>query len=689
MPYLLKLKIILQSKIFIGISLFFTILYVLIFTKFIAYDSKLDINEKILTGTIISFNIDGNKLSMIVKNNEKVQVSYYINSFEEKEYLEKNMLIGSKITIEGNLSKPYNNTIPNTFNYKKYLYNNKIYMIFNANKIKLSPNTSFLNKIKTKFIQKIANYNTSSAYLYALILGSTNYIPSDIYQEYQENGTTHLFAVSGMHITMLVLFLSTIFKKIKLSAILSNIIIIFVLFFYMFLIGFTPSILRGSLLFVLLFINRQLKIGLKTINLLYLLFVILIFINPFFIYNLSFIYSFTTSFGLILFSERFKGNYFIKLAKISLIAFLFSFPITLYNFYEINLLTVINNIIIVPFVTFILFPLALIAFILPIFEPLLNISVNILETINHLLNFLQVRLIVPNVNLLFILLSYIFIYLIYKFNFKYVVLLIILIIFYKLSPYIDSNSYVYFLDVGQGDSTVIVGNNLSYTVMIDTGGKIKYTTEDWQIRNNEFDLSTNIITFLKSIGLSKLDLLIITHGDIDHLGYALQIKKKIKIKNIWFNKNSYNKLEKDLLKGLSEANYNKLKIKNLNSNISEDENKSSLVLHFRIDKINFLIMGDAPKEVEREIMYKYSFKNDVIKLGHHGSKTSSDEEFLLKYYPRYAIISSGRNNNYNHPAKETIETLDALKIAHFNTQDKGTIVFKIKNIIKKIKFYPP
>lgn len=689
MPSLQRLRIILQSKKFIILSLLFIILYIAIFTKLISYESKIDKDTKSLTGTIISYTIDGNKLTMFIKAKEKVKVNYYINTLEEKEYLEENILLGSKIFLKGEISTPYNNTIPNTFNYKEYLYNNKIYVIFNADEITLSNKTDLLNRIKTNFIRKINKTGESSAYLYALVLGESDYIDSDVYEDYQKNGTTHLFAVSGMHIGFIALFLNKLFKKIHIKKLIGNILIVLFLIFYMFLVGFTPSILRGGLLFIFLLINKKSKLNLKTINVLYLLFLLLIIINPFYLYNLGFIYSFTTSFGLILFSNKITGNYIIQLLKISAIAFIFSFPITIYNFYEINLLTILNNVIIVPLVTTILFPLTLLTFILPFLSSLLSLGIHILEGLSGFLNIFAINLTIPKINMLYIFIYYIIIFMIYKYHLKYVIFLIVLTFIYKVHPYLDSNSYVYFLDVGQGDSTVIVGNNLSYTIMIDTGGTISYESEEWEKRNKSFDNANNIITFLKSIGITKLDLLIGTHGDMDHLGYAPKIIEEIKVKNIWLNNNKINELEQEVLTKINQNNFSKLKIINLNETISEDENESSLVLYFKVDQVKLLMMGDAPKSVEKRIAEQYDFSVDILKIGHHGSKTSSDKSFLAKYNPYYAIISSGRNNRYNHPALETIETLHELNISYFNTQDRGTIVYTIKDKIKKVNFFPP
>ncbi len=689
MPLSKKLKILLQSKKFIILSLIFILLYILIFTKIITYETKLDLNDNTYSGKIESFIIDGNKLSMLVNGEEKVQVTYYIKTKEEKEKLQQSLLIGDQVILKGEFNIPYNNTIPNIFNYREYLYNHQIYTTFSADTITLSNQTSFFNQIKTNFMRKIDKVGSSSAYLHALILGEISYIDNDIYQEYQKNGTTHLFAVSGMHVSALALFLSLLFQKIHLKELIGNTLIIFFLLFYMFLVGFTPSVLRGGLLFIFLLINKKFNIHLNTLVVLYLLFLLLALINPFYIYDLGFIYSFTTSFGLILFSKKITGNAFMKLLKISAIAFLFSFPITVYNFYEINLLTILNNVIIVPLVTSILFPLTLITFILPFLNSILMIGIYFLEWLTKFLNAFAINLVVPQINFIFIFLYYIGVYFIYKGKFKYFLFLVILTITYKLFPVLDRNSYVYFLDVGQGDSTLIVASHRKYVILIDTGGKITWEEEEWEKKNKVYDASRNTVTFLKSLGITKIDLLIGTHGDIDHIGYAKNIMKNIKVKNLWLNYNMVNELEKELLDINLPNNFDKLPIINLNKTIREDENESSLVLYFNLENINFLIMGDASKEIEKNITNTYSFAVDVIKIGHHGSKTSSDKTFLTKFKPKYAIISAGRNNSYNHPSSETLQTLNELRIPYFSTQEKGSIEYVLKDGIKKINFYPP
>lgn len=691
---MLRLKIILQSKIFIVFSILFILTYVLFFTKVVKYNSKYSDKTKNVSGIVIDFNIDGDKLNLLIKAQEKVKCTYYIKDEKEKDYLVNNLFLGTLVYLEGNFSVPNNNTIPNTFNYKKYLYNKKIYKIIEIDKIILdNSKIDMWNDIKNNIFKKLKNYSSFN-YLQAFILGDNSYIADDVYEIYRSNGVTHLFAVSGMHVSILVGFIIYILNKFKIKDILINVIVILFLSFFMFLTGFSASVIRAGLLYIFLLINKKIGLNLNTLIVLYLVLFILLLINPFYVFDLGFIYSFMTAFGLIIFNKKIQGGYIKKIMLVSTIAFMFSLPITLYNFYEFNLLTILNNIIIVPFVSIGLFPLALITFIFPFLDILLVYGIKILEFINSTLNVFSINIIVAKINIVFIFIYYIGVYLIYKKGYRYIGLLVLLVFIFKLVPFLDNNNYVYYLDVGQGDASLIITENRKDIVMIDTGGKIYFQKKDWQKRNKEFNLADNIITFLKSLGINTVDLLVITHGDKDHLGYAKDIMKSINIKALMLNNNQDNSLEKQLrqnvkisCKNIYQGKY--VNINNINDYIESDENDSSLVLNVTLDNKNFLFMGDAPKKVEQHILKKYKFKPSILKLGHHGSNTSSDFNFLNSYKPKYAIISAGRNNRYNHPAKETVDALNKLKIDYFNTQTCGTIKFIFRRNEEKIIFYTP
>jgi competence protein ComEC len=134
--------------------------------------------------------------------------------------------------------------------------------------------------------------------------------------------------------------------------------------------------------------------------------------------------------------------------------------------------------------------------------------------------------------------------------------------------------------------------------------------------------------------------------------------------------------------GLTLANYN------VYPELWSEENDESLVISFKINNFSYLIMGDAPKKIETAIMKDNEYiPCDILKVGHHGSKTSSSREFINQINPKYSIISVGKNNRYGHPNKEVLENLDNSKI--YRTDEDGIIMFKIKNNKLKIETCSP
>ena len=181
------------------------------------------------------------------------------------------------------------------------------------------------------------------------------------------------------------------------------------------------------------------------------------------------------------------------------------------------------------------------------------------------------------------------------------------------------------------------------------------------------------------------------HGDADHAGYALELLNNFKVINKYTNKGRKNTLEKKININSLETKYmsiDNIEIYSLNNNIYNNENKDSLVLLIKIYNKNFLFMADADKEVEKTIIEKYNLKDiDLLKVGHHGSKTSTSVSFINKINPKYSIISVGKNNKFGHPNTETLETLKNTKI--IRTDKAGTIKITINKNESLINTYSP
>ena len=673
----------------------FLVIYVFIATIVIQYESIYKGDETSITGKIISYSINGNKLKINIKDKEKLIATYYIDTEEELAYLKENIGIGKTITVNGTLNEPINNTIPNTFNYKKYLYNNKIYYLFDVHSYSIKNDNNLLEKAKDYLIKRAYN-SKNSEYLLVLVLGDKALISSDEYNTYQNNGTSHLLAVSGSHITVILLVLSFFLKKIK--EVPKLIIISLILLFFAFVTNNASAVNRAIYFFIINRINKLGNLKLSNIQVLFITAFILLLLDPFTIYDLGFIYSFCISLGIMYYSDKLNGNLLVATLKVSIIAFLFSLPISSYINYEVNLSSILINLIFVPWISYIVFPISIITFIFPIFNPILSILLSITNVLNNIGEFISIFINVPKMPLVVAIILFILL-LLAKNNKKYLYVILIILGLIKLSPLINSSYEVYFLDINQGDSAIIITPHKRDVVMIDTGGKITYEVEDWKKSNKSYNLSDNTIKFLKSKGITTIDYLITTHGDYDHIGNAKYIVENFKVEKVIFNCGEFNELETDLIKVLDEKKipyYSCIKELNIDNNKLyflqtkeyDNENDNSNVIYTELSGYNFMFMGDASSTTEKEIIDKYNLPDiDILKVGHHGSRTSSSIEFINEINPEYSIISVGKNNRYGHPNKEVLDALEESKI--YRTDQNGSIMFKINNNKLKIETCSP
>ena len=565
------------------------------------------------------------------------------------------------------------------------------YYKMNTNNIKIiSKNKNILYKIKNNLINRIDKIKRSD-YLKLFILGDNSYINKGVKKSYSTNGISHLFSVSGMHITLLSSLILFILNKIKKTNI-NYIIVILMLLLFMFLTNFTPSVIRSVLLFIFLYLNKIFNLNISAFKILLMIATIVLLINPYNIYNVGFLFSYIISIYLVLFNKIINKskNYFIKIFITSFISFLVSIPILINNFFSINLITILNNMIFVPLVSIIVFPLSLIVLLIPQFDFIYALVVNLLEKLSLFMVNFKIEIILKHTNIFiiifyFILITFILIKML-KNKYYYVIFIFIVLFIHTNINGINKNTYINFIDVGQGDSIFLHTKN-NENILIDTGGNIY------------FDLSTNTINYFKSEGIKKLDYLILTHGDYDHMGEAISLINNFKVEKVIFNCGPYNDLEKELIKVLDkkkikyyscikELNIDKNKLYFLQTKEFDNENDNSNVIITELNGYKFMFMGDASSTTEKEILSKYNLPDiDVLKVGHHGSKTSSSEEFIDEINPKYGVISVGKNNRYGHPNKEVLNNLENSKI--YRTDQDGSIMFKIKNNKLKIETCSP
>lgn len=244
-------------------------------------------------------------------------------------------------------------------------------------------------------------------------------------------------------------------------------------------------------------------------------------------------------------------------------------------------------------------------------------------------------------------------------------------------PTADANAVLtsYFIDVGQGDCSLFISGDES--MLIDCG---------------ESQYSDQVIKEIRDRGVESLDYIVATHAHSDHMGGMADIIKSVPCDHILLSEPCDDSSQTatyenflDAVEGssiepiLAESGYTftlgAAECRVLSpSYVSKDENNNSIVMTITVSDTMFLMMGDAEKQIENSLLDAYpDIHADIIKLGHHGSKTSSSKDFLRAVNPKYSIISVGAGNMYGHPSEETLDTLKELNITPFRTDELGTI----------------
>lgn len=670
-----RLRHILQSKHLIKIITIIIFIITLLYTNYYPFKSKYTKDDKEFIGIVTKYEVKEDKITIEIKAKEKLLITY---KYQDKEF--NNLSYGDKIKVKGTLITPSKNTNQNTFNYQKYLYYKKIYYLVEATSInKIANNNNYLYTIKNTLYQKIDKLKSSN-YIKTLLF-CDNTLSKEIKESYRINGISHLFSVSGMHINFFVsiiyLYLNKITYNKRIKYLITNIFIITYLILFP-----SSSLLRSAVMSILYSINYLLKLKIKKIDILLLTLGVSLLINPFIIYDLGYIYSYTITFFLVLSSSTLKKkNKINKIIYISLLSFLVSIPITIYNSFEINIISILLNIILVPIISIIILPLTILTYIFPILDSILYLFTNTLETISLFISKINItKIIFPKPSLLIIVLYYIIILLSYQ-NKKYFYLNIILLIIIYIYPYLNSNFEVVMFEVGEADCHLIKYPYNKNTILIDTG-------------KNEYKIKNEVIPYLKSIGIKKIDYLIITHGDEDHIGGSITLINNFQVKNVVLNKGTFTDLEKELIKNLNkkkipyQINISKINLSNhtiylLNNTKYNNENDNSIITYFTYQKYKFLYMGDASITTEDNLLENYNLNNiSILKVGHHGSNTSSSKDFISQINPSISLISVGENNIYHHPNKEVINNLSKSRIYRTDINNMVKLTINSKGILK-------
>ena len=486
--------------------------------------------------------VNGNYLKGIAKlNKEKVLFTYILKDEKEKIFFKEHFQ-GGMLKVNADIEDIGEKKNFYSFDYKKYNENKGIFKNVKVNDIKnFEENKGIISKIKIwrislgNKIHKEISFD-KSGYIEALIFGDKAYLEKDEIINYKNLGTSHLLAISGLHLGVLISLIYFILLRLRFSVEIIEKIVFLVIPFYMLISGFSPSVLRAGGMIMLYIIFR--KKDMTKLEALLTTFILMLFINPLLIFDIGFELSFLITFCLLMSDDFLSGskNIFTSGFKISLVSSLASLPILVMNFYTFSYISIISNIFLVPIFSLVIFPLVLISYVVflfsstmfnVIFKPILNISFSFFDKIQDLfLNFSPV--VIGRHNnyvgvIIFIFILGILIYL-NKNKFLLATLGVLLLFFTLLGFSYIGEDKIEEVKIGKGEIYYVRGGR--HNLLVNTSNNIQNFYNDFRKKDVEYDIINEYNKMLNYEGKRKIDYLVLTSFKRDKIGYASELVGK-------------------------------------------------------------------------------------------------------------------------------------------------------------------
>ena len=647
---------------------------------------------RILPDTI---KVNGDSLSFRGKADGRTfQVYYKLQSEEEKEHFQA-LTDLHDLELEGKLSEPEGQRNFGGFNYQAYLKTQGIYQTLTIKSIQslkevsswdIGENLSSLRRkaivwIKTHFPDPTRNYMTG------LLLGHLDTDFEEMNELYSSLGIIHLFALSGMQVG----FFMDGFKKLLLRLGLTQEKLKWLTYpfslIYAGLTGFSASVIRSLLQKLLA------QHGVKGLDNFALTVLVLFIIMPNFFLTAGGVLSCAYAFILTMTSK--EGEGLKAVGRESLVISLGILPILSFYFAEFQPWSILLTFVFSFLFDVVFLPLLSILFILSFVYPVtqFNFIFEWLENIIRLVSQLASRPLVfgqPNAWLLILLLISLAILYDFRKNIKRVggLSLFIVGLFFLIKHPLENE--ITMLDVGQGES-IFLRDVTGKTILIDVGGKAESDKkiEKWQEKATTSNAQRTLIPYLKSRGVAKIDQLILTNTDKEHVGDLLEVTKAFHVGEILVSKGSLT--QKDFV---AELEASQIKVRSVTAGenlpifgsylevlsprkIGDGSYDDFLVLSGKLLDKYFLFTGNLEEKGEKELLKNYpDLKVNVLKVGQHGSKTSSNPAFLEKLKPEITLISVGKNNRAKLPHQETLTRLESIQSKIYRTDQQGAIRFK-------------
>lgn len=660
---------------------------------------------------VSSINETEEKIDFVLKDehsNRKVSIVYFKN---DEQMPEHNLKYGSRCMVEGKQELPSHSRNPGQFDYQKYLLSQGITheVVLDSLDNLYCSGSSSLNKLYN-FRTDLINYVTdqlsaqTAAWLNALVIGNDSMLNDETIELFQRWNLSHILAISGLHVGLIVGLLYFLLIRLNLlTKEKAQWLIILFLPLYAFIAGGEPSVWRASSMVLLFMMISKLKLKFSVTDVLGIIFIVLIAWDKYIVYSIGFQLSFSVTIGLFL-SKKWLSQTnvsFFSIFKISFISQMIILPFQITYFSTFQPLSILLNVIVVPYFSLFVIPLMffilmlspfagfLISYADLLFRHIHDIFLVSIEFIDQVAYFpFAIGSMPPFATVLYYVVLLIFMKQVELAKvtkaFMYGCLLTGLIVAVAIRPYFSPVGTVTMLDIGQGDAIVVELPYRKGVILIDVGARVSF--ENNQTTDQIY--KQIIESYLFSKGIREIEALMISHEDTDHVGSFPYLLEGIGVKNVFVS--NYYELNEQIA---SLLNNSETKIERVSPNQEiviggysftvlsphrdkQSSNENSLVLSTSFGGLAWLFTGDIGKDTEKELISVYpELQVDVLKVAHHGSHSSTDKQFLHQTRPAYALISVGVGNSYGHPHNEVITSLEEKGIKILRTDRDGAIQF--------------
>ena len=697
---------------------------------FIFQYSRISLEEQSRLATIQTFQekndqiitIEGVITEPCFKDSEnKVTLTIPENNWKVKVYLKdkkcnKHLTYGSNVIVSGKFNAYFKSRNPGQFNPVKYAFQKKeagklfIKQYKITGKQLLNPFKWLAYKIKPILLnqhQKALPQPYSDLYT-GLIFGvhGTN-LPLLLKEQFRRVGLLHALVVSGSQVSLLIGIILFFLNKSTLKKELQWTLLSLICITFYFLTGGGTSIARSILMNLIAYTLLLMNHKTSKIHILSFTALMMILTDPFSIYDYGAQLSFLATTALLFAVPKVEKSIpkqvpslFRKLIALSITPTIYTTPLIWYCFNNLAPVSIFSNIILLEIIECLVvigFFSTIAGFIqFDIANVFHQISLTALQTMTKIVSLLDIIpygsffTVKPHIGVIILFYSALFVF-ISDINHKRNIIKIITLLVicsYSFQVLTHSSQKLTILDVGQGDAAVIE-SKYNKTILIDAGPR-RYSNA----YQPYYDVAkTVILPFLRHKGINSIDVLFITHFDLDHYGGLISLAQSIPIKLIIHNGNGNNYT---WFKKLTEKYKIKTKVMKKNDIISinnhltfyclnsaneqnSKKNNQSLVLKAVINNTSILFTGDIHKKIENKLLLSHSqlLDSDILKVAHHGSKTSSSLEFIKQVSPEHCIISAGIKNRYKHPHPRTYQVLQNHCKHVYSTQEKGAVEFKL------------